>query len=76
MEGKLVNQFMCEKAGMKEIDKKTIAEKIEKLTAGTPKALHEQELQQKRSIEVAEMLKKCLAFTADQKEVIKRDWWK
>lgn len=76
MEGKLVNQYMSEKAGMGQVDKKTIAETIEKLTAGTPKSLHEQEMQQKRSLEVTEMLKKCFAFSIEQKEVIKKDWWK
>ena len=38
---KLVNQYMNEKAGMAEIDKKKIAETIERMTAGSPKTLHE-----------------------------------
>ena len=35
---------MAEKAGMTEVDKKKIAETIDKMTAGTPKALHEKEM--------------------------------
>ena len=50
MQGKLVNQFMNEKAGMGSIDKATIAATIERLTAGTPKALHEKEMQENRCI--------------------------
>jgi len=53
-----------------------IAETIEKLTAGTPKSVHEEEMHQKRFLEVAEMLQKCLAFSIDQKDIIKKDWWK
>jgi len=41
MEGQLVNQYMSEKAGMTSVDKKSIAETIERLTAGSPKSLHE-----------------------------------
>jgi hypothetical protein len=41
MDGKLVNAFMNEKAGMSEVDKKRIADTIERITAGTPKAIHE-----------------------------------
>lgn len=50
MQGKIVNNFMAEKAGMTEVDKKKIAETIDKMTAGTPKALHEKEMQEKRSL--------------------------
>ena len=31
---------MAEKAGMSEVDKQSIAEKVERLTAGSPKTLH------------------------------------
>ena len=75
MQGKLVNQFMNEKAGMASIDKATIAATIERLTAGTPKALHEKEMQEKRELEVAEMLKKCLSYSEAQKDQIKKEWW-
>lgn len=40
MEGQLINQYLNEKAGMDQVDKRIIAEKIEKLTAGTPKTMH------------------------------------
>jgi hypothetical protein len=35
---------------MGDVDKQTIAEKIERLTAGTPKTVHEKEMQQKRAL--------------------------
>ena len=66
---------MNEKAGMAAIDKATIATTIERLTAGTPKALHEKEMQQKRELEVTEMLKKCLSFNDAQKHEMKKEWW-
>lgn len=67
MEDKLVNQYMNEKAGMSAIDKNKIAETVEKLTAGSPKTIHQKEMQDKRNIEVAEMLRKCLNFTHEQR---------
>lgn len=76
MEGQLVNQYMAEKAGMKEVDLKNVSEIIEKLTAGSPKTLHEKEMQEKRSLEVAEMLRKCMSYSVEQKEQMKKDWWK
>ncbi len=41
MEGQFISQYMAEKAGMADVDKSIIAEKIAKLTAGTPKSIHE-----------------------------------
>jgi hypothetical protein len=35
---------MSEKAGMIDCDKKAIADKIEKITEGTPKSIHEKEM--------------------------------
>ena len=63
---------MAEKAGMTEVDKQRIAETIEKLTAGSPKTIHEKEMQEKRSLEVAEMLKKCISFSFEQRQEMKR----
>lgn len=67
---------MNEKAGMSEVDKQNIADTIERLTAGTPKSIHEKEMQEKRQLEIAEMLRKCLAFTSEQREQMKKEWWK
>lgn len=39
-ESKLVNAWMAQKAGMKNIDKEAIARKVEEITRGTNKALH------------------------------------
>jgi hypothetical protein len=50
MEGQLINQYLNEKAGMDQVDKRSIAQTIERLTAGTPKSLHEKEMQEKRAI--------------------------
>jgi 2-phosphoglycerate kinase len=33
-------------------------------------------MQEKRTMEIAEMLRKCLAFSMEQKEQMKREWWK
>ena len=46
----LVNQFMNPKAGMALINQHDVAHTIQRLTAGSPKYIHEQEMQQKRSI--------------------------
>lgn len=40
MQGKLINQFMGQKAGMNEIDKDRIAKTIERMTLGSPKYIH------------------------------------
>lgn len=46
------------------------------MTAGSPKTIHEKEMQDKRSLEVIDMLKKCLMYDEEQRDQIKRDWWK
>lgn len=51
MEG-FVNHYMSEKAGMSANDKQAIAAKIDKITAGTPKSLHEKEMNYKRNAEI------------------------
>lgn len=33
-------------------------------------------MQEKRNLEINDMLRKCLAFSIEQKEQMKRDWWK
>lgn len=33
-------------------------------------------MQEKRSLEVADMLRKCLNYSAEQKEQMKCEWWK
>lgn len=38
----LINAWMAQKAGMKNVDYEAIAKKVEEITRGTNKALHEQ----------------------------------
>ena len=45
---KVVPQYMNVKAGMDSVNKEAIALKIAELTKGTPKDLHEKELEKKR----------------------------
>jgi len=33
-------------------------------------------MQEKRSLEVVEMLRKILAFSIEQKDAMKKEWWK
>jgi hypothetical protein len=49
-DGKIINAWMSQKAGMKDIDKEAIAKKVEEITKGTNKALYEQELEKKRKV--------------------------
>ena len=74
MDQKLVSHYMSEKAGMQKVDAKSIAEKVAQLTAGTPKDLHEKEMEKKRTLEVTDMLSKVLNFTSEQKVELRNYW--
>lgn len=76
MDQKVTPQYMALKAGMDSVNKEAIAKKVAELTAGTPKDLHEKELQKKRSLEVSTMLQKVMEFSIEQKQHMKAIWMK
>lgn len=71
-DSKLINAWMAQKAGMKNINHAEIAKKVEEITKGTNKAIHEQELDKKRQIEIAKMKQKIQEYrTSTDKDTIK-----
>ncbi len=53
---KIIPQYISAKAGMGSVNAESIAKVVAELTSGTPKDLHEKELEKKRSLEVASMV--------------------
>ena len=53
---KIIPQYIISKAGMGSVHAESIAKVVAERTSGTPKDLHEKELEKKRSLEVASMV--------------------
>lgn len=64
---KIIPQYMGAKAGMGSVNAETIAKVVAEMTNGTPKDLHEKELEKKRSLEVASMLEKIMKYSKEDK---------
>lgn len=63
----MVPQYINTKAGMNSINAEHIAKVVSELTTGTPKDLHQKELERKRSLEVASMLEKVMKFSQEDR---------